>query len=62
MLYSKTSIFKRLESYGSSTFEQLGTQILLDTNNVSSAASLEWLLDTFREKERPYTNDIAKDT
>ena len=62
MLYSKTSISKRLERYGSSTFEQLGTQIFLDTNNVSSAASLEWLLDTFREKERSYTNDIAKDT
>ena len=62
MFYSKTSISKTLESYGSSTFEQLGTQIFLDTNNVSSAASLEWLLDTFNGKERAYSDDITKGT
>ena len=62
MFYSKTSISKALESYGSSTFEQLSTQIFLDTNNVSSAASLEWLLDTFNGKERAYSDDITKGT
>ncbi|MBT4285672.1 MAG: hypothetical protein HOI93_06205 [Rhodobacteraceae bacterium] len=62
MFYSKTSISKALESYGSSTFEQLSTQIFLDTDNVSSAASLEWLLDTFRGEERSYPNDITKNT
>ena len=62
MLYSKTSIPKTLENYGSSTFEQLGTQIFLDTNNMSSAASLEWLLDTFTGKERSHPNDITEDT
>jgi len=62
MLYSKTSISKALENYGSSTLEQLGTQVFLDTNNVSSAASLEWLLDTFNGKERAYSDDITKGT